>query len=50
MRFMVMVRADRIEIRQVYAPDDFDPALTPELRAKEARLRAEGEQRNRNKA
>ncbi len=28
-----------IEIRQVFAPDDFGPALTPELRAAEERLR-----------
>ena len=29
-----------LEIRQVYEPDDFGAALTPELRAQEARLRA----------
>jgi hypothetical protein len=28
-----------IEIRQVFAPDDFGPALTPELREAEERLR-----------
>lgn len=30
-----------IEIRQVFAPEDFGEALTPELRANEERLRAE---------
>jgi hypothetical protein len=30
-----------IEIRQVFEMDDFGPALTPELRAQEERLRAE---------
>ena len=30
-----------IEIRQVFSPDDFGEALTPELREKEARLRAQ---------
>jgi hypothetical protein len=30
-----------IEIRQVFTPDDFGPALTPELRANEERLRAQ---------
>jgi hypothetical protein len=30
-----------IEIRRVFDPDDFGPALTPELRAQEERLRAE---------
>jgi hypothetical protein len=30
-----------IEIRQVFEAEDFGPALTPELREKEARLRAE---------
>jgi hypothetical protein len=29
-----------IEIRQVFEADDFGPALTPELRAAEERLRA----------
>src|SRR6516164_11433822 len=28
-----------VEIRQVFSPDDFGPALTPELREKEERLR-----------
>jgi hypothetical protein len=32
-----------IEIRQIFSPDDFGGALTPELRANEARLRAESE-------
>ena len=35
-----------LEIRQVFEPDDFGPALTPELRAKEDRLRTEAEQRS----
>jgi hypothetical protein len=30
-----------IEIRQVFEAEDFGPALTPELRAQEARLRAQ---------
>jgi hypothetical protein len=30
-----------IEIRQVFEPEDFGEALTPELRAQEERLRAE---------
>jgi hypothetical protein len=30
-----------IEIRQVFSPEDFGDALTPELREQEARLRAE---------
>jgi hypothetical protein len=30
-----------IEIRQVFAPEDFGEALTPELREQEARLRAQ---------
>jgi hypothetical protein len=32
-----------IELRRVFDPDDFGEALTPELRAQEERLRAEGE-------
>jgi hypothetical protein len=32
-----------IEIRQIFAPADFGDAFTPELREKEARLRAEAE-------
>jgi hypothetical protein len=34
-----------IEIRQVFEADDFGPALTPELREQEGRLRAETEKR-----
>ena len=34
-----------LEIRQVFDADDFGEALTPELRAQEERLRAEGEKR-----
>jgi hypothetical protein len=30
-----------VEIRQVFEPDDFGPALTPELREAEERLRAQ---------
>jgi hypothetical protein len=30
-----------VEIRQVFEPDDFGPALTPELREKEQSLRAQ---------
>jgi hypothetical protein len=30
-----------IEIRQIFAPEDFGEALTPELREQEARLRAQ---------
>ena len=30
-----------IEIRQVFEAEDFGPALTPELRVQEERLRAE---------
>ena len=30
-----------IEIRQIFESEDFDEALTPELRAKEARMREE---------
>jgi hypothetical protein len=32
-----------IEIRQIFAPEDFGDALTPELRESEARLRAASE-------
>ena len=31
-----------VEIRQVFEADDFGPALTPELREQEERLRAQG--------
>ena len=30
-----------IEIRQIFSPEDFGPALTPELKAQEDRIRAE---------
>src|SRR6266550_8628825 len=33
-----------VEIRQVFEADDFGPALTPELREQEERLRAQSEQ------
>jgi hypothetical protein len=35
-----------LEIRPIFSPEDFGDALTPELREREARLRAEGEKRN----
>jgi len=38
-----------VEIRQVFEADDFGPALTPEVREKEERLRAEAEQRSKAK-
>ncbi len=31
-----------VEIRQVFEAEDFGPALTPELREQEERLRAQG--------
>jgi hypothetical protein len=34
-------RGEEIEIRQVLAAEDFDEALTPELREKEERMRAQ---------
>jgi hypothetical protein len=36
-----MIGESEIEIRQVFSPEDFGPALTPELREKEAQLRAQ---------
>jgi hypothetical protein len=36
-----------IEIRQVFEPDDFGPAFTPELREQEERLRAQLEPKQR---
>ena len=36
---------DEVEIRQVFAEEDFGPAFTPELREQEAQLRAGIEQR-----
>jgi hypothetical protein len=35
-----------VEIRQVFEADDFGPALTPELREREERLRADVERRS----
>ena len=32
-----------IELRQVFSPEDFGPALTPELKAQENRIAAEAE-------
>ena len=40
-----MHEESEIEIRQVFEPEHFGPALTPELRKQEERLRAELEQR-----
>ncbi|WP_437740676.1 YciI family protein [Sorangium sp. So ce1504] len=36
-----MLEDSEIEIRQVFTADDFGPALTPELREQEERLRAQ---------
>ena len=36
-----------IELRQIFEADDFGPALTPELREKEERLRAQAERNKR---
>jgi hypothetical protein len=38
-----------IEIRQIFEAEDFGPALTPELREQEDRLRAESEARSKRK-
>ena len=40
-----MPEESEIEIRQVFEAEDFGPALTPEIREQEERLRAEFEQR-----
>lgn len=40
-----MLEESEIEIRQVFTADDFGPALTPELREQEDRLRAQTEER-----
>ena len=37
---------DEIEIRQVFAAEDFGEALTPELREQEERLRAQAGRNN----
>ncbi len=37
-----------LEIRQLFEADDFGPALTPELREQEARLRAQAVQRRKS--
>ena len=39
----VPLRQGQVEIRQVFEAEDFGPALTPELRAQEARLRTESQ-------
>jgi hypothetical protein len=40
-----MPEESEIEIRQVFEAEDFGPALTPEIREQEERLRAELEKR-----
>ncbi|WP_437753258.1 YciI family protein [Sorangium sp. So ce1389] len=40
-----MLEESEVEIRQVFTADDFGPALTPELREQEERLRAQTEER-----
>ncbi len=42
-----MTGPSEIEIRQVFAPEDFGDAFTPELQEQEARIRAENEARQR---
>jgi hypothetical protein len=39
-----------IEIRQVFEAEDFGPALTPELRQQEERLRAQSAEQHRKTA
>ena len=39
-----MPEESELEIRQVFEAEDFGPALTPELREQEERLRAQAEQ------
>ena len=41
-----MLTDSEIEIRRIYAPEDFGDALTPELRAQEEALRARSEKLN----
>ncbi|MGK3986273.1 YciI family protein [Sorangium sp. So ce136] len=40
-----MLEDSEVEIRQVFTADDFGPALSPELREQEDRLRAQTEER-----
>jgi hypothetical protein len=42
-----MPGVSEIEVRQVFENDDFGAALTPELRAKEERIRSEAAALNR---
>jgi len=42
-------KESEIEIRRVFDPEDFGPALTPELREQEERLRAESARREARK-
>lgn len=44
-----MLGESEIEIRQVFSTEDFGPALTPELRESEDRMRAELEKRQTKK-
>ncbi|MCC6999447.1 MAG: YciI family protein [Deltaproteobacteria bacterium] len=41
-----MLPGDQLEIRKVFEADDFGPALTPELRAAEDRMRAQVDKRS----
>ena len=43
-----MLGESEIEIRQIFEADDFGPALTPELREAEERLRAQVEEQQKN--
>ncbi|WP_437955781.1 YciI family protein [Sorangium sp. So ce119] len=45
-----MLEESEIEIRQVFTAEDFGPALTPELREQEERLRAQTEERLRGES
>jgi hypothetical protein len=40
-----MISASEVEIRRVFEAEDFGPAMTPEARASEDRMRAEAEKR-----
>ena len=43
-----MAGESEIEIRQVFEAEDFGPALTPELRQQEDRLRAQTDERSKS--
>lgn len=36
-----VANSEEVEIRQIYEADDFGPALTPEMRKQEDRLRSQ---------